>query len=149
MEFYVSPFFETVCSNGINGVYYTGLWFEIYASGYKKNQTTTINNATNINKYGYGTMSSVGFTQPGLLKGQNVVIQGIDYSEDLKWMFLCGYVDPKENLTTGNTNSVVFILYMTQNDPVTGNPGKFIKEVILQTTTGGAYTGPAGGIAVT
>jgi|GEM_PF-944686 hypothetical protein len=115
----------------------------------KKNQTTTINNATNINKYGYGTMSSVGFTQPGLLKGQNVVIQGIDYSEDLKWMFLCGYVDPKENLTTGNTNSVVFILDMTQNDPVTGNPGKFIKEVILQTTTGGAYTGHAGGIAVT
>jgi hypothetical protein len=36
MEFYVSPFFETVCSNGINGVYYTGLWFKIYASGYKK-----------------------------------------------------------------------------------------------------------------
>ena len=48
----------------------------------KKNQTTTINNATNINKYGYGTMSSVGFTQPGLLKGQNAVMQGIVYSED-------------------------------------------------------------------
>jgi hypothetical protein len=115
----------------------------------KLNQTTTINNATNINKYGYSSKAAVGFTQPGLSKGQNVVIQGIDYSEDLKWMFLCGYVDPTESVTTGNTNSVIFILDMAQNDPVTGNPGKFIKEIILQKIAGTAYTGHAGGIAVT
>ena len=91
---YVSPSLKLFCSNGINGVYYTVYGLK-YTQIIKKNQTTTINNATNINKYGYGTMSSVGLHNPVCL-GQNVVIQGIDYSEDLNGCFCAAMLIQKK-----------------------------------------------------
>ncbi len=88
------------------------------------------------------------FVVPGLKKGQNFVLQGVEYCAELNWTFLCGYIKPD----TSKKNSVIFVLDM--NRTVTNGIGKsysgaLIKEIFLQKEDGSAYTGHAGGIAVT
>lgn len=88
------------------------------------------------------------FVIPGLKKGQNFVLQGVEYCEALGWTFLCGYIKP----ATDKKNSVIFVLDM--NKTVTNSIGKsyrgaLIKEVFLLKEDGEPFTGHAGGIAVT
>ncbi len=128
----------------------------IYSQKNVVGDTASENNIANYTDYYAG--GSQGFIIPGLSDEENIVIQGIDYSETLNWMFVTGYVGMRtfdgstvpcySGSPTGNTNSVIFILDMAQNGP-NGCKGKFIKEIILSNVDGTDYKGEAGGIAVT
>ncbi len=118
--------------------------------------TVSESNIANYTDYYAG--GAQGFIFPGLSDEENIVIQGIDYSETLNWIFITGYVGMRTfdgatipcypGSPTGNTNSVIFILDMAQDGP-NGCKGKFIKEIILSNVDGTDYKGEAGGIAVT
>ena len=95
----------------------------------------------------YYNNGSPSFVIPGLNKGENFVLQGIEYCSELNWALLCGYVSPKTDVS----NSVIFVIDM--NKPValkSGAPfyGALIKEILLDKADGTAFTGHAGGIAV-
>lgn len=104
----------------------------------------------NVDKDAYGDYFNSGeptFIVPGLAKGQNFVLQGIEYCASRDWALLCGYITP----ATDNSNSVIFVIDMAQKvwrDGGKSYSGRLIKEVLLDKADGTAFKGHAGGIAV-
>ena len=87
------------------------------------------------------------FVIPGLNKGENFVLQGIEYCSELNWALLCGYISPKTDVS----NSVIFVIDMSKPVNLKNEKpfyGALIKEILLNKADGTAFTGHAGGIAV-
>ena len=102
----------------------------------------------NISQYkDYYAMGEPAFVIPGLNQGENFVLQGIAYSGEHDIALLAGYVKP----ATQNINSAIFVIDMTQYIKVDKNAylkGVLAKEILLDKADGTAFTGHAGGIAV-
>lgn len=95
----------------------------------------------------YYSSGEPAFVIPGLNEGENFVLQGIAYCERQNWALLAGYVKP----TTQNKNSVIFVIDMSKYVKAAENTffkGALIKEILLEKADGSAFTGHAGGIAV-
>lgn len=91
---------------------------------------------------GYGA-----FLVPGLKKGQNFVLQGVEFCAEKNWAFLSGYISPK----TDNPNSVLFVLDANKTVWLDGGysyQGALIKEILLDNADGTPFTKHAGGVAV-
>ncbi len=105
--------------------------------------------AANLNRYeGCRDKAEPLFVIPGLKKGRNFILQGVEYCEELNWTFLCGYINP----STDKSNSVIFVLDMNKTKVASNGKvynGVLIKELFLEKENGEAFKGHAGGIAVT
>lgn len=95
----------------------------------------------------YYNNGSAAFIIPGLNKGENFVLQGIEYYAERNWALLCGYISPKTDVS----NSVIFVIDMNKSVSLESGEkfyGALIKEILLNKADGKPFTGHAGGIAV-
>ncbi|MBR5231009.1 MAG: hypothetical protein IKW00_02030 [Clostridia bacterium] len=98
---------------------------------YTTESVTTCENTSSLyNKFYESGELSVNI--PGC--AQDLVPQGISYLADEGWMIIAGY-------SSGTTPSAIVAVDMETN--------QVVKEIFLQNVDGSAYTGHAGGVAVT
>ena len=109
--------------------------------------TQSLNNFQAKKYADYYAGGSAAFIIPGLNKGENFVLQGIEYCAEYNWALLCGYISPKTDVS----NSVIFVMDMNKTVSLQSGQkfnGALIKEILLNKADGKPFTGHAGGIAV-
>ena len=141
----VCVFALSACNN-LDGVVNPPM-LEYYSQNEHIGWSQSVSNFDSKKYADYYANGSPAFIIPGLNKGENFVLQGIEYCSELNWALLCGYISP----ATDTSNSVIFVIDMSKSVSLESGEqfhGALIKEILLNKADGKPFTGHAGGIAV-